>query len=76
MKSLVLIAVAVLAAAGLAHPAAGGEGKTLAGTGCTNACPLAQEVNSHRSTGEEAVFASAAARRELVRALVSNLSAL
>lgn len=76
MKSLVLSAVALLATVGLASPAAGGDGKTLAGCGCTNACPLAQEANQHRATGEEAVFASATARRELVRVLVANLSAL
>ena len=76
MKTLALSATALLAVAGLALPASAGEGKTLAGSGCVNACPLAQEANQHRSTGEEAVFASAMARRELVRTLVANLSAL
>lgn len=76
MKKLALPLAAVLAVAGLSLPASAGDGKTLAGTTCVNECPLAQEANAHRSTGEEAVFASAMARRELVRALVSNLSAL
>ncbi len=76
MKALALSLAALLVGAGFAHGAFAGEGKVLAGCACANACPLAQEANAHRSTGEEAVFASAAARRELVRALVSNLSAL
>ena len=76
MKSLVLPALALLATVGLALPASGGDGKPLAGCGCANQCPLAQEANQHRATGEEAVFASATARRELVRVLVANLSAL
>lgn len=75
MKALALSLAALIGTAALALPAAAGE-KTLAGCSCTNACPLAQEANGRRSTGEEAVFASATARRELVRALVSNLSAL
>ncbi len=51
----------------------GGEAK---GGGCPNECPLAQDASSHRSTGEEAVFASKTVRAEYVKGISKAIADL
>ena len=41
---------------------------------CQNACPLAKEANQHRSTGTEAVLASALVQKDEIARVVKNLS--
>ena len=43
---------------------------------CANPCPLAQDANSHRSTGGEAVFASIAIRAEYVKTISKAIADL
>ncbi len=54
----------------------GGEKTAGEKTDCPNACPLAQEASSHRSTGEEAVFASKTIRAEYVKGLSKAIADL
>ena len=70
------MALSILGLIALPAVALAGEGKTLAGCGCDNACPLAQTANEHRSTGGEAVLASAKVRAEAVRVVVKNLASI
>lgn len=51
----------------------GGDAK---GGGCPNECPLAQDASSHRSTGEEAVFASKTIRAEYVKGISKAIADL
>jgi len=73
MKKLALLILGLVA---LPAVALAGDGKMLAGCGCNNECPLAQAANEHRSTGGEAVLASAKVRTEAVRAVVKNLASI
>ncbi len=50
----------------------GGDAKS----DCPNGCPLAQDASSHRSTGEEAVFASKTIRAEYVKGLSKAIADL
>jgi hypothetical protein len=72
MRRLALIAALVLAA-----PAAlAGDHQKLAGCDCQNMCPLAQTANEHRSTGGEAVLASATVRAEVAKTIAKNLASI
>jgi hypothetical protein len=51
----------------------GGDAK---GGGCPNECPLAQDAASHRSNGEEAVFASKTIRAEYVKGISKAIADL
>jgi len=44
--------------------------------GCPNECPLAQDAASHRSSGEEAVFASKTIRAEYVKGISKAIADL
>jgi hypothetical protein len=55
--------------------ASAGAGE-VTGCDCNNMCPLAQEANKHRSTGEEAVATSALARADYVRAVKKALATI
>jgi hypothetical protein len=70
------IALMLLALAAAPAVALAGDGKTLTGCGCANECPLAQAANERRSTGGEAVLASAKIRAEAVRVVVANLATI
>jgi hypothetical protein len=63
-----LVAAAALAA--LAIPAAFAGDCEYA---CQNHCPLAQEANSHRATGAEAVQTSSVVRADLAATVERNL---
>lgn len=41
---------------------------------CSNECPLAQQANSHRAYGTEALTASAAVRADVAASVEKNLS--
>jgi len=86
---LALSFVSTLAFAGDGRCPAGGDGKgggcpagkcpaggDSTGNACPNACPLAQDAASHRSSGEEAVFASKAIRAEYVKAISKAIADL
>ena len=73
MKKLALLVLGLVALPAVAFA---GDGKTLAGCGCNNACPLAQSANQHRSTGGEAILASAKVRTEAVVVVVKNLASI
>ena len=85
---LALAFVSTVAIAGDGGCPAGGDGGGKGGgcpmggdkggekTDCPNACPLAQEASSHRSTGEEAVFASKTIRAEYVKGLSKAIADL
>lgn len=60
----------------LAPAAVAGDGCPMSGGSCPNGCPLAQDVNSHRSSGEEAVFASKLVRAEYVKAITKAIADL
>jgi hypothetical protein len=64
-----LFALALLAA--LAFPAVAGD--TGDGYECQNHCPLAQQANTHRAPGTEAVAASAVVRADVARVIERNL---
>lgn len=65
-----LFALAVLAA--LALPAAAGD--TDGGFDCSNQCPLAQQANTHRSTGGEAAATSAVVQADIASRVERNLA--
>ena len=65
----------VLSLAFLSSVAVAGEGCPMGGT-CPNGCPLAQDANSHRSTGEEAVVASKLIRAEYVKTISKAIADL
>ena len=48
-------------------------GTAFTGYKCTNECPLAQQANSHRSYGTEALAASTAVRADLAASVEKNL---
>jgi hypothetical protein len=52
----------------------GGDAK--GGGGCPNPCPLAQDAATHRSNGEEAVFASKTLRAEYVKGISKAIASL
>ena len=54
-------------------PTGGGAAK---GGDCPNECPLAQDASSHRSSGEEAVFASKTIRAEYVKGISKAIADL
>lgn len=55
---------------------AGDGGCPMSGGSCPNGCPLAQDANSHRSSGEEAVFASKLIRAEFVATISKAIADL
>ena len=65
-----------LALALIAPVAVAGDGCPMSGGACANGCPLAQDVNSHRSTGEEAVFASKLIRADYVKTISKAIADL
>lgn len=69
--SLVLLA----ASAVLSFPAVARAGE-VSGCDCSNMCPLAQEANHLRSTGGEAVLASAIVRADCVKVVLKNLATI
>ena len=48
----------------------------MSGGTCPNGCPLAQDASSHRSTGEEAVFASKLLRADYVKSISKAIADL
>lgn len=48
-------------------------GTAFTGFRCANECPLAQQANSHRSYGTEALAASTAVRSDLAASVEKNL---
>jgi len=69
MKKLLL---AALAAAAVAVPALACDGMN--GFACSNDCPLAQQVNTRRSSGREAMSVSASLRATLAAQVERNLA--
>ena len=65
-----LFAVALVAAA-FALPAIAGD--TGDGYECQNCCPLAQQANTHRAGGTEAVAASVVVRADVAKIVEKNL---
>lgn len=51
----------------------GCDGGCLDGYDCQNACPLAQQANLHRATGNEALAISSVARRSWLTVIEGNL---
>ena len=85
MRKPIAIALAALVGASFflpIEPVRAGEADgagavgSVSGCDCSNACPLAQEVNTHRSTGAEAILASKFVRDDLVRVVMKNLATL
>ena len=60
----------------LAPVAVAGDGCPMSGGSCSNMCPLAQDANGHRSTGEEAVFASKLIRADYVKTISKAIADL
>jgi hypothetical protein len=69
MKTILLF-VALAAAA--AVPALACDGSD--GFSCANQCPLAQQANTHRSTGREAMAVSATVRAAVAAQVEKNLA--
>ena len=70
MKKL-FAAIALTGAVALALPAFAGE--TDCGFTCDNACPLAQQANTRRAAGTEAIAASTVMRADVVAQVARNL---
>lgn len=60
----------------LAPVAIAGDSCPMSGGSCPNGCPLAQDANAHRSSGEEAVFASKLLRAEYVKTISKAIADL
>ena len=73
--SVALLSFALLAPVAIAGDGCPAGGCPIAGA-CANECPLAQDANGHRSTGEEAVFASKTIRADYVRAISKAIADL
>ena len=69
MKKLLL---AAFAAAAVAVPAIAGDCGE--GFSCCNQCPLAQQANTHRSSGRESMALSTAVRSSLAAQVEKNLA--
>lgn len=67
MKTLFVLSTLIV----LAAPAVARE--AFKGFRCDNECPLAQQANSHRSTGNEALSTSNVVRADVVAAVEKNL---
>jgi hypothetical protein len=67
----VLLAVARAAAAAAMPAFAGGACE---GFGCSNRCPLAQQANTRRSNGREALTIAPTVRATLAAAVQKNLA--
>lgn len=63
--------LALTGAAAIAWPAFAGEQEC--GFSCENACPLAQQANTHRAGGTEAVAASEVVRADVAKLVETNL---
>ena len=69
MKKTLLLALLAVAAAVPALACDGNEGFS-----CCNQCPLAQEANTHRSTGRESMATSTAVRTAMAAQVEKNLA--
>ena len=69
-------AALVLSLAFLSSVAVAGDGCPMSGGTCPNGCPLAQDANSHRSSGEEAIVASKLIRAEYVKTISKAIADL
>lgn len=78
MKKLLALAVVAAAVAAAVPAFAGGccSGSAGAKSGfdCQNQCPLAQDANTHRSTGHEAAAVSPCVRAAMACAVQRNLA--
>ena len=77
MKTFAALFVAFASTAALgAASGAVASADEVSGCDCNNMCPLAQEANHHRATGDEAIVSSKLVRAEYVRVVLKNLATL
>ena len=69
MKKMLMFAAL---AAAVAVPAIAGD--CVSGFSCANECPLAQQANTHRSTGRESLAVSAVVRATVTAQVERNMA--